>query len=194
LRAKYAYMNDKKNGGSAVSNRKRKRIAMGLAFAIVLFSSGLVASQPAAAVATPGNRTVINFLVTNTGLVTGQAIKTVASNATGSKQETLSPSEKTSSLQYIAQIKPLLSQLKTEYTNGNYTQAEKLAVQAYLDNFENVEGPLMKANKKDLSDKIEQMMRIELREKIRDKVAADELTAFISTINDKLGEAEKVFS
>lgn len=187
-------MNDKKNGGSAVSNRKRNRIAMGLAFAIVLFSSGLIASKPAVALATPDNRTVINFLVTNTGLVTGQAIKTVAGNATGSKQETLSSSEKTSSLQYIAQIKLLLSQLKTEYTNGNYTQAEKLAVQAYLDNFENVEGPLRKANKKDLSDKIEQMMRIELREKIRDKVAADELTAFISTINDKLGEAEKVFS
>jgi hypothetical protein len=185
-------MNDKRNGGSTNSNRKRNRIAMSLAFAVVLLSSGLLLGRPAAAA--QDNQTVINFFTTNTGPVTGQAIKTVASNPTSSGQETLSPSEKTSSLQYIAHIKLLLSQLKTEYNNGNYTQAEKLAVQAYLDNFENVEGPLMKANKADLKEEIEQMMRVQLREKIHDKASADELTTFISTISDKLKEAEKVFS
>jgi hypothetical protein len=43
-------------------------------------------------------------------------------------------------------------------------------------------------------EQIEQMMREELRQKIRDKVSADELTALISTINAKLGEAEKALS
>lgn len=94
-------------------------------------------------------------------------------------------------LQYIANIRQLLSELQTAYNAGNYTQAEGLAAQAYLDNFENVEDPLSQAGKKDLMEQIEQMMRVELREKINDKIPAGDLAAFISAINAKLGEAEQ---
>lgn len=109
-------------------------------------------------------------------------------NATSTEGATRTP------LQYIANIKQLLGELQGAYNTGNYTQAEMLAEQAYLDNFENVEAPLAGAGHKDLMEQIEHMLREELRQKIRDKVPADELTAFISTINAKLGEAEKALS
>lgn len=109
-------------------------------------------------------------------------------NATNTEGATKTP------LQYIANIKQLLGELQGAYNAGNYTQAEMLAEQAYLDNFENVEEPLAQAGHKDLMGQIEHMMREELRQKIRDKIPADELTAFISTINTKLGEAEKALS
>lgn len=111
-------------------------------------------------------------------------------NATGTEGATTT----TTPLQYIANIKQLLGELQNEYNTGNYTQAEKLAEQAYLDNFEHVEDPLANAGQKELMEQTEHMLREELRQKIRDKIPADELAAFISTINAKLAEAEKVFS
>jgi hypothetical protein len=176
------------------NNRNNSRIALSLAFAAVLISSAASVGKPVSA---QGNQTPVNF-ATSVDLVTGHPVKAIASDpadvAASLGNGTASSSEKTTLLQYIANVKLLLSQLRSEYNSGNYAQAEKLAVQAYLDNFENVEGPLVKAGKQGLKVEIEQMMRVELREKIHNKVSADELAAFISNINSKLGEAEKVFS
>jgi hypothetical protein len=147
--------------------RNSSRLILGLAFAAVLIFS---AASMGKSVSAQGNNN---------------------NNATASGGETAAT---ITPLQYIANIKQLLGEIQTEYNNGNATQAEELAVQAYLDNFENVEGPLAQAGQRDLMEQLEHMLREELRQKIRDKVSSDELAAFISTINTKLGEAEKAFS
>jgi hypothetical protein len=96
--------------------------------------------------------------------------------------------------QYIDNIKKLLAQVQQEYGEGNTVQADKLAVEAYLDNFEHVEDPLKKAGKAQLMGEIEQLLREELRAKIRAKVPQGELDAHVAKILEKLGEAEKALS
>jgi hypothetical protein len=100
----------------------------------------------------------------------------------------------TTPAEFIAKIRTLLGELKEEYAAGNYTKADSLAVEAYLDNFEHVEGPLVDAGQKGLMEEIEQLMRVQLREKISDKVPADQINAHIATILDKLAQAEKALA
>jgi hypothetical protein len=106
---------------------------------------------------------------------------------------TTSSNEKTSG-EYINNIRLLLSNVEKEYKEGNYTNADRLAVEAYLDNFEHIEGPLVAAGHKDLMEQIEQMMRVQLRNMIADKVPADQLSAHITAILGKLQEAEKALA
>jgi hypothetical protein len=94
-----------------------------------------------------------------------------------------------SSKQYIENTKRLLQQVSLEYKDGNHTAAEELATTAYLDNFEFVEIDLVKHNAKALSDQIEQMMRVQLREMIKTQVSQDKIDSQIKAIDSKLDEA-----
>lgn len=98
------------------------------------------------------------------------------------------------SAEFVAKIRTLLGELKGAYAAGNYTQADSLAVEAYLDNFEHVEGPLVDAGQKQLKDDMEQLMRVQLRDMIKEKVPADQLNAHIDNILDKLGQVEKALA
>jgi hypothetical protein len=83
----------------------------------------------------------------------------------------------------------LLKQVAVEYQRGNHTGAEELATSAYLNNFEYVEADLMKHNAKALSDQIEQMMRVELRNKIKNNAPSEQIDFQIKAINTKFDEA-----
>jgi urease gamma subunit len=96
------------------------------------------------------------------------------------------------SAQYIENVRELLKQVSAEYHRGNYTGADQVAVTAYLDNFEHVEGPLVMANQTQLKNDAEQMMRIQLRDMIKQKVTPEQLDAHIAAINVKLDQAVKV--
>jgi hypothetical protein len=98
------------------------------------------------------------------------------------------------SAEFIAKIRTLLSELKQEYAAGNYAKADSLAVEAYLDNFEHVEGPLVSAGQMQLKGDVEQMMRVQLRNMISEKAPADQINAHIATIFDKLDQAEKALA
>lgn len=100
--------------------------------------------------------------------------------------------EQTTSVQYIENAKNLLQQVSTEYSKGNYAQADKLAVSAYLDNFEHVEGELVAAGSKDLMDELEQMMRVEIRDMIKNRVPQEQLDSHIQTIDSKLDQAIRI--
>jgi len=94
--------------------------------------------------------------------------------------------------QYLENVKALLKQVSAEYHRGNYTGADQLAVTAYLDNFEHVEGPLLAANQTQLKTDVEQMMRIQLRDMIKQKAAPEQVDNHIAAINAKLDQAIKV--
>lgn len=92
---------------------------------------------------------------------------------------------------YFKEISNLYSELLKEYKNGNYAQADEYAIQAYLDNYEYLEPPLSNVDK-ELMEELEVKMRIELRDMIKERVAYEEISAFIDDILTKLDEAEQL--
>lgn len=110
----------------------------------------------------------------------------------GLPASTTDQNQQVSLVQYLENVKELLKQVSTEYHRGNYTGADQVAVSAYLDNFEHVEGPLLNANQTQLKDDVEQMMRIQLRDMIKQKVTPEQLDAHIAAINVKLDQAIQV--
>ncbi len=100
----------------------------------------------------------------------------------------------TKSLGYIENIRKILTKLSEAYRAGNYAEADRLAVDAYLNNFEFVEGDLEKSGNRALMLEIEQLMRIELREMIKGKASVGEIDAHIAKINSKLDQAVNALS
>lgn len=99
-----------------------------------------------------------------------------------------------SSVQYTQKVKQLLKQVSDLYHQGNYTGAGKVADIAYLDNFELVEIPLVNSGHGDLKVGIEQMMRVQLREMIKQQVPVEQLDTHIAALNAKLDEAATVLA
>lgn len=87
---------------------------------------------------------------------------------------------------YVENIRSLLSQTKTEYANGNNDLALSLSTKAYLDNFEYLEAPLVDAGEKELMEEIETMMRIELRDLIKNNASQEEVNNLVDTILIKM--------
>jgi hypothetical protein len=62
----------------------------------------------------------------------------------------------------------------TEYGNQNYSQAESLAAEAYLENFEYIEAPLAELDES-MMQTTEVMIREELRQLIQDRAPLEEI-------------------
>ena len=105
---------------------------------------------------------------------------------------TTNNNETTSTINYIKTAAQLLGQVSTEYKDGNFSKAEELATKAYLDNFEYVEPILEKHAAKNLMEEIEHMMRIEIRDVIKNKVPHDKLDLEVGIIRGKLLDAISV--
>jgi hypothetical protein len=93
------------------------------------------------------------------------------------------------SLQYIQNVKNLLSRVSAEYKAGNSTGAEELAKIAYIDNYEYVEPELVQRNATELKEQTEEMLRVELVGLISDRADSEQIDAKIAEINSKLDEA-----
>ena len=92
------------------------------------------------------------------------------------------------SITYAQTASKLLNQTQMEYTRGNSTGAEELAIRAYLDNFEYVEAPLDQKGQHILKENIENMMRNDLRTMIKDKAPAPQVSELIKKIDSNLVE------
>ena len=95
-------------------------------------------------------------------------------------------------VQHIQIVRDLLKQVSADYHQGNYTGADKVTVVAYLDHIEPVETALINHDAKDLKLELEQMMRIQLRDMIKQKAAPEQVDNHIAAINTKLDQAVKV--
>ena len=89
-------------------------------------------------------------------------------------------------LVYVNNIHDLLEQTKQAYENGNNDLALSLATKAYLDNYEFLEGPLVETGHKDLMEEGETMLRIELRDMIKQGKPTSEVNAQIDAILEKM--------
>jgi hypothetical protein len=96
-----------------------------------------------------------------------------------------------SSSQLISNIRNLLNQTITEYDNQNYSEAESLATEAYLENYEYIEDPLAEKNQT-LMETTELMLREELRQLVQDRVPSQEIQEHIEKINANLNQAESL--
>jgi high-affinity iron transporter len=101
-------------------------------------------------------------------------------------------SESTSEQQkYFETIRTLLSNVTSEVKAGNYAQADKYAVTAYLDNYEFLEAPIEKHDSA-LMTSIELEMREELRGMIKAKEPFQSIDTFVNGILVKLDKAEQL--
>jgi hypothetical protein len=131
-------------------------------------------------------------------LIPGVAILCLASTASQSSGSTAQEPQKQGSnisqttdptIVYLQTARNLLNQVSVEYKSGNFTGAEELATKAYLDNFEYVEPVLEKKGATDILHQLEDMMRKDLRNMIKDEVLYEKLGSHISATDAKLAEA-----
>ncbi|MDO8641555.1 MAG: PEFG-CTERM sorting domain-containing protein, partial [Nitrosarchaeum sp.] len=94
-------------------------------------------------------------------------------------------------LEYFDEIERLLNEAKTAYRSGDTQTAFDLVTQAYLDNYEFVEGPLGEVDS-ELVLKIEIDMRENLRNMIKSNESTDKVDAQIDMILTDLAQAKKV--
>ncbi|MGQ0637821.1 MAG: PEFG-CTERM sorting domain-containing protein [Nitrososphaerota archaeon] len=94
-------------------------------------------------------------------------------------------------LAYIEKIEELLDQTSYHYREGHTDIALSLATQAYLDNYEFIEADIA-YHDRELMEKIEIMLREELRDMIKSGKSADEVDAHISAIKQELEVAEVI--
>jgi len=100
-------------------------------------------------------------------------------------------SEETDLLNYVENIRSLLQQTKEQYAAGNTDDAQSLATKAYLDNFEYLESTIVKQNP-ELKDDMEQMMRVELRDMIKNGSPSSEVNAHIDKILLRMNDVAKI--
>ena len=95
----------------------------------------------------------------------------------------------TSTIQYIQIIKDSLGKASSEYSLGNVTGAEDLAVMAYNDYYDHLKTELDQRNATELSVQTERMLSVDLAGLIRDREDQQSVDDKIAEINSKLDEA-----
>ena len=93
---------------------------------------------------------------------------------TGGDEDTL--------LTYVDNINMLLEEAREEYNAGNSDLALSHVTKAYLNNYEFLEMPLMEAGERELMERVEVMMREELRNMIKQGASASEVSDQIDAI------------
>ena len=90
-------------------------------------------------------------------------------------------------LDYVENIRNLLTETKEEYAKGETDEALSLATKAYLDNFEFLESAVG-AQDPELNEEIEEMMREELRDMIKNGAPVEEVSSHIDEILLKMDQ------
>jgi hypothetical protein len=88
----------------------------------------------------------------------------------------------------IDNVKSMLNQSLSAYQSQNYEEAESIAIEAYLENYEYVEAPIAQHDQQ-LMEETEVMLREELRQMINDRVPVEQLQEHIASINANLDRA-----
>ena len=89
-------------------------------------------------------------------------------------------------LDYVSEIRRLLEDARIEYRQGNTDLALNFVREAYLDNYEFLEGPLDDAGERDLMLEVETLMREELRDRIKAGAPAAEIDERIDALMERM--------
>ena len=140
------------------------------------------------------NLTEMDLVVSSKGKTSAVSILVGKSLNNVAALETLAGVEegfKVDIFHYFDEIERLLTQMKTVYRDGDSTLALDLASEAYLDNYEFIEGPLGEVDH-DLMEKIEIDMREDLRNMIKNGESPDVVDAQADMIVADLAMAKMV--
>ena len=118
-------------------------------------------------------------------------VASITARITDTIDESIGSSE-TDLLTYVANIRDLLEQARSEYSQGNQDVALSLATKAYLDNYEFLEAPLIELGERELMEEVEVMLREDLRTMIRNGEPADNVGAQIDAILSKMDNIARV--
>lgn len=95
-------------------------------------------------------------------------------------------------LDTINNIEKILGDVSANYRNGDKDTAFSLATNAYLENYEYVEGAIAQKDGQ-LMQKIESMLRIDLRSMIKNGDSPDDIDMKITSIKSELSKAKSLF-
>jgi len=93
----------------------------------------------------------------------------------------------------INNIENILNQVSSNYRSGDKNTAFSLATNAYLENYEYIESAIAQKDRP-LMEKIELMMRVDLRSMINNGDTADDIDAKINSIKSELGKVKSLFN
>jgi len=94
-------------------------------------------------------------------------------------------------LQYVDNIRGLLEQSRTKYAEGDIEEAKRLAMKAYIDNYEYLEDPVKEQNE-ELNDELEIMLREELQALMRKNASLEQVEEKIDVILEKITVVEAI--
>ncbi|HSB84435.1 MAG TPA: PEFG-CTERM sorting domain-containing protein [Nitrosarchaeum sp.] len=122
-----------------------------------------------------------------------EQIATFANGVIGEVGEAIGEEHKeTDLLTYVENIRDLLNQVKVKYAEGDKDTATSLATKAYLDNFEYLESPLKESGQTDLVNEMETMMRVELRDMIKNDASSSQVDQKVDDILAKMDTVAKI--
>jgi hypothetical protein len=125
--------------------------------------------------------TTINGIIHELAAITGVSESQLTGEDAGAAQEQ-------DPVAVINNIKSLLNQLIATYRAQDYVGAESIAIEAYLENFENIEEPIAEHDQA-LMEQTEVMLREELRQMISDRVPIEQIEQQVTMINANLDRA-----
>ena len=94
-------------------------------------------------------------------------------------------------LQYVDNIRELLEQSRTKYAEGDIEEAKRLAMKAYIDNYEYLEDPVEEQNE-ELNDELEIMLREELQSLMRNNAPLEQVEEKIDAILERITMVEAI--
>ena len=94
-------------------------------------------------------------------------------------------------LQYAYNIRELLEQSKIKYAEGDIEEAKRLAMKAYIDNYEYLEDPVEEQNE-ELNDELEIMLREELQALMRNNATLEQVEEKIDAILERITMVEAI--
>jgi hypothetical protein len=128
--------------------------------------------------------TTINGIIHELAEITGLSESQLVGEETGAAEQ--------DPIAIINNIKSLLNQqLLSAYRSQDYEGAESIAVEAYLENYENIEAPIAEHDPT-LMEQTEIMLREELRQMIRDRVSVEQIEQQVTMINANLDRAAQL--
>lgn len=93
----------------------------------------------------------------------------------------------------INKIESILDQVSSSYKSGDKNTAFSQATSAYLENYEYIESAIAAKDRKQM-EKIELLLRVDLRNLIQNNESADTVDAKIDSIKTELASVKKLFS
>lgn len=144
-----------------------------------------------------GNRSKLNsgfgFLTVASILIGGFAIIFILGFGGNISNAQESEIDKRSAVEIITEIRSLLDQTLTEFQNENFSGSLALTEKAYLENYEFIEAPLTLLDS-NLSEKIEIMLRGQLRDQVTGTDLEADVPRIIAEINSNLDKAATILA